>query len=63
MLVRMKVGISGPLYTLDPGDQFHFDDDEAGRLIAAGFAEEVEESASDNDASPAPARKPKKKAS
>jgi hypothetical protein len=42
MLVRMKVGIAGPLYVLDPGDEFHFPDDEAGRLIAAGHAEAVE---------------------
>lgn len=42
MLLRMLVGISGPLYTLDPGDEWHFNDDEAGRLIAAGFAEPVE---------------------
>ena len=38
MLVRMLVGISGPLYTLAPGDEFHFPDDEAARLIAANFA-------------------------
>lgn len=38
MLVRMLVGISGPLYTLDPGDEFHFPDDEATRLVDAGFA-------------------------
>lgn len=38
MLVRMLVGISGPLYTLDPGDEFHFPDDEAARLVDAGFA-------------------------
>lgn len=38
MLVKMTVGISGPLYTLDPGDEFHFPDDEAARLVDAGFA-------------------------
>lgn len=38
MLVKMLVGISGPLYTLDPGDEFHFPDDEATRLVEAGFA-------------------------
>jgi hypothetical protein len=38
MLVKMLVGISGPLYTLDPGDEFHFPDDEAARLVDAGFA-------------------------
>ncbi|WP_157733203.1 hypothetical protein [Bosea sp. AS-1] len=34
----MSVGISGPFYTLDPGDEFHFPDDEAARLVEAGFA-------------------------
>ncbi|WP_100961056.1 hypothetical protein [Bosea sp. FBZP-16] len=38
MLVKMLVGISGPFYTLDPGDEFHFPDDEASRLVEAGFA-------------------------
>ncbi|MGX1786844.1 hypothetical protein ACWIGM_08915 [Bosea sp. NPDC055332] len=38
MLLRMLVGISGPFYTLDPGDEFHFPDDEASRLVDAGFA-------------------------
>ncbi|ODS51362.1 MAG: hypothetical protein ABS40_21180 [Agrobacterium sp. SCN 61-19] len=38
MLVKMLVGISGPFYTLDPGDEFHFPDDEAARLVEAGFA-------------------------
>jgi hypothetical protein len=42
MLVRMKVGIAGPLFVLDAGDEFHFSDDEAVRLIAAGHAEPVE---------------------
>lgn len=32
------MGISGPLYTLGPGDEFHFPDDEALRLISANFA-------------------------
>lgn len=43
MLVRMLVGISGPLYTLGPGDEFHFPQDEAMRLISAGFAAPVAE--------------------
>lgn len=44
MLLRAKVGMSGPFYTLDPGDEWHFDEEEAGRLIAAGHAELVESS-------------------
>lgn len=43
MLVRMLVGISGPLYTLGPDDEFHFPNDEALRLIEAGFAVPVAE--------------------
>jgi hypothetical protein len=42
MLVKMSVGISGPFYTLSPGDEFHFPDDEATRLVEAGFAAVVE---------------------
>lgn len=38
MLVRMNVAIAGPAYVLDPGDEFHFPDDEAIRLIEAGYA-------------------------
>lgn len=38
MLVKMLVGIAGPFYTLGPGDEFHFPDDEAARLISANFA-------------------------
>lgn len=41
MLVRMRVGISGPHYTLGPGDEWHFPDDEAIRLIEAEFAAPV----------------------
>ncbi len=37
MLVRLLVGLSGPAYSLGPGDVRDFDDAEAGRLIAAGF--------------------------
>jgi hypothetical protein len=37
----MRVGISGPHYTLGPGDEWHFPDDEAVRLIEAGFADPV----------------------
>lgn len=37
--VIMKVAISGPDYSLQRGDIHDFPDDEAQRLIDAGFAE------------------------
>lgn len=43
MLVKMLVGISGRFYTLEPGDEFHFPDDEADRLVSAGYAVPVVE--------------------
>lgn len=43
MLVKMLVGLSGPVYTLSPGDEREFPDDEAVRLIEAGFAVPVAE--------------------
>mgnify|MGYP000960459072 CR=1 FL=1 len=41
MLLKMITGLSGPLFNLAPGDEREFDDDEAERLIDAGFATEV----------------------
>ena len=38
MRIRMLVGLSGPTYTLDPGDEYECADAEAIRLIAADFA-------------------------
>jgi hypothetical protein len=38
VLIEMTVGISGPEYCLNPGDRREFPQDEAQRLIAAGFA-------------------------
>lgn len=38
MLLRMTVAIAGPHYVLDPGDEFYFPDDEAVRLVEAGYA-------------------------
>jgi hypothetical protein len=38
MLIKMLVGLSGPAYSLSPGDTREFPDDEAIRLIEAGFA-------------------------
>ena len=43
MKVRMTVGLSGPAYNLQPGDEFSFPDGEAARLIAAGYAVPVVE--------------------
>lgn len=43
MLVRMTVAIAGPAYVLDPGDEFHFPQDEALRLVSAGYAVPVAE--------------------
>ena len=42
MLVKLLVGLAGSAYVLDPGDEFHFPDDEAVRLIEAGHAVPVE---------------------
>lgn len=38
MLLKMTSGLSGPEFNLAPGDEREFDDEEAGRLIDAGFA-------------------------
>ncbi len=54
MLLKMIAGLSGPLLNLAPGDEYEFDDAEAKRLVAAGFAEKVEA------AQPSPAQKTKK---
>jgi hypothetical protein len=43
MLVKMTVGLAGPAYTLNPGDEREFPQDEAMRLVAAGFAVPVSE--------------------
>jgi hypothetical protein len=42
MLLKMTAGLSGPEFNLAPGDEHEFDDAEAERLIAAGFAEKAE---------------------
>ena len=39
--LKMIVGLSGLAYCLSPKDERDFPDDEADRLIVAGFAEEV----------------------
>lgn len=38
MLVRLLVGLSGPAYSLGPGDERDFPQEEAVRLIEAGYA-------------------------
>lgn len=38
MLIRMTTGLSGPAYSLGPGDERDFPQDEALRFIAAGYA-------------------------
>lgn len=43
MIIEMTVGLSGPAYLLDPCDRRDFPQDEALRLIAAGFAVPVSE--------------------
>jgi hypothetical protein len=43
MRVRMLVGLSGPTITLSTGHEWDFPDDEAARLIAAGYAVPVAE--------------------
>lgn len=44
MKIKMKTGLSGPEFSLAPGDTKFFDDaDEAQRLIEAGFGERVPE--------------------
>ncbi|MBZ9973503.1 hypothetical protein LB517_28135 [Mesorhizobium sp. BR1-1-12] len=43
MLIKMLVGLSGSAYSLGPGDERDFPQDEALRLISAGFAVPVAE--------------------
>jgi hypothetical protein len=38
MLIRLLVGLSGPAFSLGPGDERDFPQAEAVRLIEAGFA-------------------------
>ena len=38
MKIKMRTGLSGPAYTLNPGDEHDFPDDEAIRFINAGYA-------------------------
>lgn len=38
MLIRLLVGLSGSAYSLGPGDERDFPQDEALRLVSAGYA-------------------------
>lgn len=38
MRIKLRTGLSGPHYTLNPGDEHDFPDDEAIRFIDAGIA-------------------------
>lgn len=58
MLVRLLVGLSGPAYSLGPGDERDFPQDEAMRLIEAGYAVPVSDRAVETAAKlPAPERR------
>lgn len=43
MMIKMLVGLSGPTYSLGPGDEKDFPQDEAIRFINAGYAAPVVE--------------------
>lgn len=58
MLVRLLVGLSGPAYCLNPGDERDFPAAEGIRLVAAGYAVPVsEERCEFAVAQPAPERR------
>lgn len=61
MLIKMLVSLAGNEYSLAPGDEREFPDNEAIRLIDAGFAvPAVEEKVERAVAPPAPERSTKK---
>jgi len=62
MLVRLLVGLSGPAYSLGPGDERDFPQDEAVRLIEAGYAVPASDRAVEMTAKlPAPERRGRRK--
>jgi hypothetical protein len=62
MLIRLLVGLSGPTYSLSPGDQRDFPQDEAIRLIEAGYAVPVAGTAAETAVKvPAPERRGRKR--
>jgi len=42
MKVKMLVGMAGPTFSITPGEEYDCAQDEAERLIAAGFAAPME---------------------
>jgi hypothetical protein len=56
MKLKMLTGLSGPDYSLAPGDEREFEDAEAGRLIEAGFAIAVESAPRKTAAAKAPTK-------
>lgn len=63
MKLRMLVGLSGPAFTLDPGDERDFDRDEALRLIVAGYAtpaDQIEQAVAVTDIEKRPRGRPRK---
>ena len=57
----MLVGLSGPAYCLEPGDEHGFPQDEAMRLITAGYAVPAAEVIVERAvAAPAPERRVKR---
>lgn len=61
MRIKLLVGLSGPAFTLNPGDEREFPQDEAVRLVAAGFAVPVSEPKIERAILDAPAERRKKR--
>lgn len=62
MLVRLLVGLSGPAYSLGPGDERDFPPEEAVRLIKAGYAVPASDRAAEAATKlPAPERRGRRK--
>jgi len=55
MQIKMTTGLSGPDFSLSPGDSVTMDDVEGQRLIDAGFAQLDAEAAVGDTPTPAPA--------
>lgn len=55
MLIKMRTGLSGPDLLLQPGDEHEFPNDEAIRLINAGFAVPVAGQSIETAVQPPPA--------
>ncbi|RWB65400.1 MAG: hypothetical protein EOQ49_32260 [Mesorhizobium sp.] len=57
MLVKMLVGLSGSAFSLGPGDEHDFPQDEALRLISAEYAVPVSETKIERAVALAPAER------